>query len=434
MADREVRVVVLGDSSSLQSSMVKGEAATASFETRMKNAVIVTGEAGALSDGLARKMNSLEQLGLTPASVGLIGLAAGVGIAVNETKTLIDRSAILSSAYDNLNNAIADNGYQTKSTTALLDNFLTTNKRYIADQAVVIDGYSNMLRAGVPVANLQRDMTLALDLSVSRHTDLATTMKAVTDAELGRTLGLVNMGVNVKDLNAQTVDSTKDTSEYNKTVVAVTSATTAHATAVQKLADWESLHYGILTRTQAQYIQERDLKQKVVDTTNNLATATAAETAAHDALAPAIDKTNAGLSEAAIKYLNAHLTLDNMTQAQDDLNHSQDDFAKRYGPAMRDALANGLDIVNLSVQAIGILATDTNNFLGNLGDWARNTRGAAGQPHDISHTQGGASNASFSPPPALGTQGGATINIAVTGPDPSATSALVAAHLARMLS
>jgi hypothetical protein len=381
----------------------KGTAAEVkTFENSLKNAVIVSGQAGSITDGLARKMGALANLGFTPASAGILAVVVGLGLAVDLGKKMIVTNDAMDVAQADLNGAIADNGYQTNQANKILTDFLGTNKHYIDDQTTVVEGYAEMLRAGVPVANLQRDLNLALDVSIAKNVPLATTIKAVTDAELGRTIGLAQMGVNVKAINALSTEATKDTTEYNHALLAQTRAHEA------------------LTKAQENH---RSKQATLNDLTVKAKAADEAVTTSSANLGAQVDRTNAALDAAAAKYNGAHRGATSLKLAQDDLNFTWLQASKTYGPGLESTLAVVLEAVNSEAQSVLALAGVIGGLLSTVGKGIH-PGGSGGV---------GGSGVANNPGGPWGNAGGYHTTINISGGDSNLSLAnTVASHLSRV--
>jgi len=60
------------------------------LDRTLSHAVVATGQAGSITEGLARKMQALAALGFTPAGVGALALVGGLGLLYEGGKGAID--------------------------------------------------------------------------------------------------------------------------------------------------------------------------------------------------------------------------------------------------------------------------------------------------------------------------------------------------------
>jgi hypothetical protein len=189
-----------GSGAAVEGETKKAGAAFKEYETNLKNAVIVSGEAGSVTDGLARKMSALGSLGFTPASLALVGVVIGLAGLVGLSKSVIDISEQEQVAQKNLAQAYATLGE--KIPTQAIQDFITKNEKFLPSVAATEEGFAALARAGFDDSMQLRLMGDALDLAAAKSISLSAAITILTSSSTGMSRGLLELGISQKDINA----------------------------------------------------------------------------------------------------------------------------------------------------------------------------------------------------------------------------------------
>lgn len=304
----------------------------AAYEGKLKSAVIVSGEAGAITDGLARKMSALGSLGLTPMSIGLIGAVAAIGGAIAIGKDWIDiaekneaANKSLAQAYEYLGESVP---------TKVIDDFIQANERFIPDMFAAKNGFASLARAGFDNQMQLRLMNDAVDLAAVKNEDLSSAVTQLIKAHGGNSRALMDLGIVMKDIQ----DPIKNLAKAHKDVQ---SATNEHAKAVRTLEEWEARHHDRSVLTAADLMREQDLKIKVTKGTKDLKLSNDELAYAQALVKEKGDKFQALLDVLEPKIKKARETTDQGAQSSSHLGEEWDKLGKDQGPqlaGMMDAI------------------------------------------------------------------------------------------------
>ena len=159
---------------------------------------------GAMGSEGAYALDRFTALGGVLGSSGAFGL--GVGAAVigltglfEMGKSMINNADAQETAANDLAQAYATLGE--KAPIKVIDQFINQNARFIPSMYAVEEGFASLARAGFNDTEQMKLMNLALDLSAAKHIDLTTATTALIDAEHGRMLGLISLGISAKEIN-----------------------------------------------------------------------------------------------------------------------------------------------------------------------------------------------------------------------------------------
>ena len=160
----------------------------------------------------AANMAGIEQAKTSFLGLGAstLGLAAGLGILYEGTKSAIQISEAHANAEADLANAIKDRNamagkavYDQEKLRVQTGDFITTNRDFVSSQTDVIDGYAAFIREGVPANDVQKAMNAALDISISEHIPLSQAVELLQAAESGRATGLKKLvGIQLENVKA----------------------------------------------------------------------------------------------------------------------------------------------------------------------------------------------------------------------------------------
>jgi len=315
---------------------------------------------GSAGESGAKAISRFEALGGTLASSGALGI--GIGAALVGTTMLIEGSkkAIensdrqeqstrsLTQAYDTMGQSLQVQG-------AWIGAFLNTNRRFIDDQYAARDAIATLVRAGYDQVEVQRIANDAVDLAAVKGVSYADAVTTLNLALQGNTRGLRDLGLSAQQVSAIMHQATADNKELAAANKTLESDTNALAKAQDALNLQNDRLHAKNTVTQAD-LDVLHLKQKAVS--DLTAKVTADQNALADAqgnIATTASMQSTLLDTVEPKIAKARDTTTDLKQAQDDLNKSWQDASQVYGPGLTRALANAIDIVNLSGQA-GALA------------------------------------------------------------------------------
>ncbi len=299
---------------------------------------------GSLGETGARSFDRLAALSGLAAGGGFMGVGTaaalvGVGAVIEGGKSMIENADRNEEAQRNLSSAFQDQGKSLENHQAEIDAFLNSNRRLISDQYEAKDSIASIVRAGFDWTQAQRLMNDALDLSAAKHVSLTDATKDLIDAEQGRSLGLIDLGINVKNIENPEKEVAKAQKE-------VETATAQHTRAVRELLIWEDNHHDRSVLTAADLLHEQGLKDaasssttKLKDANNDLATA---EQLAHDKGS----QFNQILDQVEGKVKGDRGDVSNLTQSFDDLKTSWDGLSNTYGPGLEEELAKLIDYIN----------------------------------------------------------------------------------------
>jgi hypothetical protein len=351
--------------SELESVTKKTSGAFAEYETKLKNAVIVSGEAGAVTDGLARKMSALGSLGLTPMTAGLIGATIGIAGLVEAGKSMIDNAEKNETAQRSLTQAFASQGKDLSLYQDGIDIFINKNARYISNQFQVKDAFASGTRAGFDFQTTVRLVNDALDLSVAKHIDLGTAMDDLIKLKTGRaSQEFAALGIQIKGA----VDPIKEVASATKAAAAAdlakTHADRALAEEIQRLHDKRNV-------TKNDLMHLKDLQDADVLATQKQKDAKADLTLAQKQLNDKGDLYSQQLDQVESKVKDGRKSQSDLKQSSQELNATWQKMSEDNGPALEGAIAGVLGKTNdlLNTMRSSDWAGFSETLVGLAGGW-----------------------------------------------------------------
>lgn len=331
---RGEQAVAAAQMAELEGATRKTSSAFSEYDTKLKNAVIVSGEAGSITDGLARKMNALGQLGLSPTTGLLIGATIAVAGLVEAGKSMSENADKNEAAQKNLQQAFTTQKKVLADYQSGIDDFINSNRKYISSEYDVKDAFAAGIRAGFDYQMTLRLVNDALNLSAAAHIDLSAAMDDLIKLKTGRaSQEFANLGIQIKGA----VDPLKEVGAETKKVAEAdklkAEADRALAEDIQKLHDKQKV-------TTEDLMHLQDLKAKD-------AAATREDAAAHQALAHVQQELNTKgdlyqqqLAQVEAKTKDAKKSQTDLKQAQNDLNTTWQQFSDDYGPEVTTWMTN----------------------------------------------------------------------------------------------
>ncbi len=344
------------------------------YETNLKNAVIVSGEAGSITDGLARKMNALGQLGIAPASLAMLGGVLAIGGLVTAGKSAIEIADANEKADKSLGQAYKQLGEAVPTKT--IDTFIEKNKAFIPSIADVKEGFATVARAGMDNTMQQRLMNDALDLSRAHNIDLASAINTLLMAESGRATGLLQLGINVREITDPQKELTKAIKEQSIAQEEKRMADRRYQEELVRLHDKRS-------QTQNDLMALEDLARKDQLATNKLTDANQNLAVAQQLVNEKGDRFKSILDQVEPKIVGARANLSKLSQDVSTLNTDWQKLANDAGPALISALDSSVNFIDTKLipaahalevivdqtfhalpPAINTIGQDLNNALG----------------------------------------------------------------------
>jgi len=135
------------------------------------------------------------QAGFLGMSSSLTAVIAGIGLAVVAGRSILEITEKREKADNDLAQALKTQNLSLSEADRFLSTFIDTNRAYISDQSLVVDGYAALLRSGIPVAEAQKDLNRALDLAALKNISVQEATNLLILAEHGRTRGLIDLGI-----------------------------------------------------------------------------------------------------------------------------------------------------------------------------------------------------------------------------------------------
>lgn len=292
----------------------------------------------------------LAALGGTLASTGALGLGVGAAIVAMGGLYLGTKSIIeIAEANDGANRSLAQ-AYQYLGQavpTQQIDQFIEKNRAFLPSIAEAKNSFASLARAGMDFKEQQRVMNDAIDLAAAKHIDLTTAVNTLLMAESGRATGLLQLGINVREIidpHKDLAAATREASTADREKVAADRSVQEELT---RLHDKTSVSQNDLMHLQ-------DLKARDV-------AATQKQTDAHQALATARqlvndkgDKFNSILDQLEPKIARARDTTTPLEQSTAKLSNDWQELANTAGPMLipiLDQVAQALDRGFKGIQA-----------------------------------------------------------------------------------
>jgi hypothetical protein len=371
-----------GSGAAVENETKKAGAAFQEAETKLKNAVIVSGEAGSITDGLARKMNALGQLGITPMSVALIGGVVALGGLVEVGKSWIENSDKQEAATKSLAQAYATLGEKVPN--QMIQDFITKNEKFIPSMYDAEQGFASLARAGFDYNGQLRLMNDAVDLAAAKNIPLSESVDVLIKAHGGQTRALADLGITIKNVD----NPLKDLTEAHKKVSA---AANEHTKAYDALISWELKHHDRSALTAADLFKESELYDSLKKSTDAQTTANQDLTTAQGEVNAKGDQWNTLLAQLESKISKARETTSDLHQNSNKLNIEWQKLSNDNGPNLAGMLGA---VEDKMAGAVG----KTDDFLQLLrnSDWGGFSNvlvTIAGGIHDVTDAIGGANQA-----------------------------------------
>ena len=189
MADRQLRVTLIGDTKSLDRALSHTERRLGVFG---KSVSAKSGKAGVLGSALGFG-------GLGKGGVVGIAAAATVGVLGKSLSSVISKAEEAQAAQANLDQAFKVSGLSTKEYGRSVDRTITKLSELAGiDDELVSQSFASLLRTTGDVSKATKDVALAADIARARHISLAAAARIVEKAENGQTRGLKALGVHIE--------------------------------------------------------------------------------------------------------------------------------------------------------------------------------------------------------------------------------------------
>lgn len=107
----------------------------------------------------------------------------------------------------------AGSAIQLKVLQRQVEEFIVTNRRYVSDQAEVIDSFAKLTRSGLSQSEVQKDMNRAVDIAALKNISLTEATDILVKAESGRFKALLDLGIasgKYTDVQGNLINGTKD--------------------------------------------------------------------------------------------------------------------------------------------------------------------------------------------------------------------------------
>lgn len=309
---------------------------------------VMMGEAGARGAELTDRMASLGGVMGSSGALGIgVGAAlVGAGALVEVGKSMIDLSDKNEASQKGLAQAFDSQGKSLRDYQPELDAWLSRNSRFISDQYDAKDAIAQVIRTGDDWTQGQRVMNDALDLSAVKNISLSDATNILIRARSGDARALKDLGISMKNVE----DPQKALAAAQKEV---STATGQQTSAERKLAEWEAAHHDRSKLTQADLMHEQDLKDKVTKATSDLKGANSDLAGAQAAVKDKGDKYQAMLDLLEPKIADAHSKTSDLKQSENDLGNTWDNLANQNGPGLLSILSQLLDGTNNFLKALG---------------------------------------------------------------------------------
>jgi len=177
-------------------------------------------------------------LGSLGSSIGGLPLpalaaAAALGGLVIAGKSMVEISDRWEAAQAGLKQATTATGGNYAEARSEVDKFIASNRRFIPNQAEVVDSFAALTRQLGPTGRVTQDLNLALDLAAIKHISLKDATTALQQAEAGRGRALLTLGIQMKDYPVLMESQHQADVKLEAAEKAVEKATLAHTAAVK---------------------------------------------------------------------------------------------------------------------------------------------------------------------------------------------------------
>jgi hypothetical protein len=323
------------------------------YETKLKDAVIVSGQAGSVTDGLARKMSALGSLGITPATAGLLAAVVGLGLFVAAAKSAAENADKNEASIKGLEQAYATIGRAVP--TKMIDDFIGKNRGLISSEYEAKDAFAAAARAGFDQNMQLRLMGDALNLAAIKNIPLSEAMTMLIKASTGNSRALTDLGISAKQVS----DPLKELARAHKEVAV---ATGENDRATRTLLEWEVKHTDRAKLTASDLMHEADLKVRVSNSTDKLKKANQDLAGALHEAKDKGDKFHKMLDLLEPKIAGGTGKITDLKNSQNALNTESQKFGDKTGPLITGSIKDltgaasaGLGILNTFVDLIGKL-------------------------------------------------------------------------------
>jgi len=188
MADRQLKVTIVGDTRNLDRALGRTETRLSRFGSSVGGA-----KGGKLGAALGGGLGGVGKAGLIGA-----GVAAGAAVALKVGKSVAAAAKEAQVAQANLDQAFAASGKSQAKYGAQVETAIQATSRLAAiDDELVSDSYASLLRTTGSVEKATRGVALAANIARARKISLAAAAKIVEKAENGQLRGLRALGVEI---------------------------------------------------------------------------------------------------------------------------------------------------------------------------------------------------------------------------------------------
>ncbi|MHB8613542.1 MAG: hypothetical protein ACYDAL_14105 [Candidatus Dormibacteraceae bacterium] len=266
-----------------------------------------------------------------PLGIGIGAAIIGLGGAYEAAKSFIEIADKNEAADKSLAQAYTTLGE--KVPTQQIDTFINANQRFIPSIAATKEGFASLARAGFDNAMQMRLMNDALDLSAAKNIDLGTSINTLLMAESGRATGLLQLGINVREI----ADPQK---ELTKAIKEATKADEEKRAADRHLAEEQQRLHDAHKVTENDLMTLQDLKAKDYAATQKQKDAQQALAIAQKLVADGGDKFKSILDQVEPKIKGARDNTSDLQKAQHRLGIEWDRLANQVGPPLESVLGS----------------------------------------------------------------------------------------------
>jgi hypothetical protein len=260
-----------------------------------------------------------------------LAAAAALGGLVIAGKSIVDISDKWEASQKGLKQATDATGTSYADAKAEVDDFIAHNRKFIPNQAEVVDSFAALTRQLGPTGRVTQDLNLALDLAAIKHISLKDATTALQQAEAGRGRALLTLGIQMKDYPVLMESQHTADMKLAAAEKAVEKATAAHTAAVKK-------HGAQSAQARAAAVLLADANAKLAEAHNYAKERAAASAEIHDLLAK--------------KLKGGRDTTSDLTQVQNQLSNVWQTFAEKTGPALTNMLVQAEKVLVVVVSAV----------------------------------------------------------------------------------
>lgn len=364
----------------------KSSGAFKEYETRLKNATVLSGEAGSVTDGLARKMSALGSLGITPMAGAMVGAVVGLAALVIAGKSWIENADKQEAAVKGIDQAVAAYNHTLGKTTAAHSVYVTTSIKAGASAATLATENDRVRIATNSVASAQISYNDALAKYGASSSQAQRAAISLEDAQIRLQEATRGVGSALSTTTGHwvTIAGThrKAAIDLDAYLKMVDSFITKNARYVSSMYDAEG-GFAKLTRsglTQSEVLKDMNratdlaaLKNiSLTDAVNlidnaehghmrgliDLGITTAKYTDANGNLIPKLQSVKQAMAELDPKLKGGRQTLSESTQASNNLHDAWDKLSNQDGPGLSAAI---VDVKNKAADMINNWMDFANN-------------------------------------------------------------------------